>query len=79
MGCKVPTDPVKISVKKAMPMGFYYMNSEQATHILKSLESKWDACPDFSFSKENWLCYNGMALKMVKNHTDTQFTHHEAK
>ena len=25
MGCKVPTDLVKISVKEAMHMGFYYI------------------------------------------------------
>ena len=33
MGCKVPTDLVKISVKEATHMGFYYITITELTHL----------------------------------------------
>ena len=56
VGCKVPTDLVKISVKEATHMGFHYKTPHSSLRRARGVFCK--------FFLENWPCYNGTTLYM---------------
>ena len=62
VGCKVPTDLVKISVKEAMHMGFYYIPRLPLSNLMDGWQNTYqyfDACfKKFIFQSRNYVVWN---------------------
>ena len=65
VGCKVPTDLVKVSVKEAMHMGFYYISTQSVmisdlvmTHGHVFLEDQY-------LKHQQFLCNIGLDLNTI--------------